>query len=437
MVKQKKQITLDASWDKNVVPAGQRRKRGLLIELTGKAKKSQSKKDQGINLALVIDRSGSMATRNMEAAKAAAIGVVNNLGENDVLSVVDFDTQISVLAKGLSMTASGKREAILKIAELHSRGGTAMAAGWFEGGRCAADVIDRTDFNTGHIVLLSDGHANQGMTDPRELMQHATELASRGITTSTVGIGNNYSPLQLDALAEGGQGRLHDAEGGHEIVEVIMGELAETRAMVATDIAMTVRWSGSARVELLSRYESDGGKSSLTVYLGQLISGVTRTVPLLFNVPGLTAGDVVDVEVVVEGRKPKSGKSFELAVLTTKLTALPPAESRAADRNSKIAERIARLWESTVGFEAMRLNEAGDYVGAQSVVSGVFDELVSFSADTDAQQEISSNLRVAERKVASQWDGRSKRESMTAAKKFSKGESDHRSDPRGKWSDHI
>ena len=222
MIKQKKEITLDASWDKNVVPAGRRRKRGLLIELTGKAKKSQSKKDQGINLALVIDRSGSMATRNMEAAKAAAIGVVNNLGENDVLSVVDFDTQISVLAKGLSMTASGKREAILKIAELHSRGGTAMAAGWFEGGRCAADVIDRTDFNTGHIVLLSDGHANQGMTDPRELMQHATELASRGITTSTVGIGDNYSPLQLDALAEGGQGRLHDAEGGHEIVEVIM-----------------------------------------------------------------------------------------------------------------------------------------------------------------------------------------------------------------------
>ena len=437
MGNKKSKMLLEATWDKSVVPAGRPRKRGLLIELIGHAKEAKQKNADGVNLALVIDRSGSMATRNMEAAKDAAIGVVKSLGEHDVLSIIDFDTQISVLVKGLKMTSSGKREAKSKIRTLHSRGGTALAAGWFEGAKCVADVIDRSEFNTGHIVLLSDGHANQGMTNPRELLQHAEEIASRGITTSTVGIGDGYSPLQLDALAEGWRGRLHDAEGGHEIVEVIMGELGEARAVVATNVAVTIRWSESTRGELLARYETDNRRSSMTVHVGQLISGVTRTLPLLFDVPGLPAGDVVDVEIVVEGRKPKSGKAIDAKVLTTRLTVLPQAESEMADRNREVAERIARLWESTVGFDAMRLNEAGDFIGAQNVVTGVFDDLVAYSAGTDAQQDISSSLRMAERKVSQQWDGRSKRESMIAAKKFSKGEQDHRSSPRGKWSDHI
>jgi len=430
-------MLLEAIWDKAVVPAGRPRKRGLLIELTGRTKQSKKKESQGVNLALVIDRSGSMGTHNMEAAKEAATGVVESLGENDVLSVVDFDTEISVLAKGLIMTASGKRKAKSKIRKLRARGGTALAAGWFEGAQCVAGVIDHSDFNTGHVVLLSDGHANSGMMDPRLLMEHATELASRGITTSTVGIGDNYSPLQLDALAEGGRGRLHDAEGGHEIVEVIMGELGEARDVAATDVAVTIRWPDSVNAELLSRYESDNRPSSITVYLGQLISGMSRAVPLYFDVPGLPVGEVVDVEIVVEGRKPKSGKAIEAIVLSTRLTALPPEQSRAVERDRYVAERIARIWESTVGFDAMRINETGDYLGAQNVVTGAFDELVAFSADTGAAHEVVHNLRVAERKVGRAWDGRSKRESMIAAKKFSKGERDHRSDPRGKWSDHI
>ena len=92
--------------------------------------------------------------------------------------------------------------------------------------------------------------------------------------------------------------------------------------------------------------------------------------------------------------------------------------------------RIARLWESTLGLDAMRLNERGDFAGATGLFRDTYDELGSFAAGMSVEGLIQHNLNVAECKVSRPWDGRSKRESMTSAKKFSKGERDYRSDPR-------
>lgn len=428
--------TLEATWDKDVVPAKRSRQRGLMIELTSAAAE-QAATRHGVNLALVIDRSGSMGTDNMEAAKAAAIGVVEHLGEKDVLSIVDFDDRVTTLVESAQMTPLTRAEAIAAINTLQARGCTAMAAGWFEGARCAADVIDGTDFDTGHVVLLSDGHANTGMTDPAELAKHAAELASRGVTTSTVGVGDHYSPLQLDALAEGGGGRLHDAEGGNEIVEVIMGELGEARAIVANNVAMTIRWPAPAGAELLAHFEASTQPTSMTVHLGQLLSGTTRSVPLMFDVPGLPKGQSIDVEIVVEGRAPKGAEPFETVWTRAQLTAVPSKESRAAKRNLQVAERIARLWQSTVGYDAMRLNEAGDFAAARMTIANVADSLGAFADGTEVAEEICVSLREAEEKVSREWHGRSKRESMIAARKQSRGERDHRSKRRGDWSDHL
>ena len=114
-----------------------------------------------------------------------------------------------------------------------------------------------------------------------------------------------------------------------------------------------------------------------------------------------------------------------------------PAEAAAVERNNRVAERIARLWESTLGLKSMRSNERGDYVDAVAMLRDEGDMLMSFCEGTAVERNVRRNLQAAEQKMASPWDGRSKRESMVAAKKFSKGERDHRSDPKGDWSDHL
>ena len=432
----KAKLKLKVRWDKNVVPANEPRKRGLLIELTGTADEKVVER-RAMNIALAIDRSGSMGNRNMEAAKEAAIGVVSSLTEMDVLSVVDFDTEVTTLVEGSAMTPKGKAMAINAIGSLSARGGTALGAGWYEAGVCASKVIDRTNIKTGHIVLLSDGEANSGIVDPREFWKHAAELADRGITSSTVGVGPHYSPLQLEALAEGGRGQMHDAEGGAEIVEVIMGELGETRSIVASGVELILRWPSVLRAELMANFDSTNEGNGMVIQLGHLVNGSPRTVPLLIDVPALPLGEVLEIEAIAEGRRLKNNKPLKSVKTTTGLKVVRPDESLGVARDIEVAERIARLWESTTVLDAMRLNERGDFAGAENLVCAVEDCLGSFSEGTSAEHSIKRNIQGAKARVSKQWDGRSKRASMSAARKFSRSEREHRSGSDKDWSDHL
>ena len=62
------------------------------------------------------------------------------------------------------------------------------------------------------LVLLSDGHANEGVTDHGQLEQFAAGAQRRGITSSTIGIGLGYDEDLLAAIARGGGGNASFAE---------------------------------------------------------------------------------------------------------------------------------------------------------------------------------------------------------------------------------
>jgi Ca-activated chloride channel homolog len=78
------------------------------------------------------------------------------------------------------------------------------------------------------LMLLSDGQANEGITDRSKLARHADELRARGIT-SAGGIGDGYDEERLGAMAVADGGRLHDTGKAREIGEVVLGELREGR----------------------------------------------------------------------------------------------------------------------------------------------------------------------------------------------------------------
>ena len=94
MIKENK-MNIEMRWDKLVVPAETCSERSLLIELTalGQAKEKKNKRPP-VNLALVIDRSGSMEGTYIEAAKIAAKGIADRLTTRDRLSLVSFDDEI-------------------------------------------------------------------------------------------------------------------------------------------------------------------------------------------------------------------------------------------------------------------------------------------------------------------------------------------------------
>ena len=105
-------------------------------------------------LALVIDRSGSMAGRPLEEAKGCAAYVMGKLRPTDVVSLVKFDNRVQRLWPATPLGDGVPQRAA--IAGIHAGGNTNPHGGWKEGADSLADVAGR---GLKRVILLSDGQA--------------------------------------------------------------------------------------------------------------------------------------------------------------------------------------------------------------------------------------------------------------------------------------
>jgi Ca-activated chloride channel family protein len=167
-----------------------------------------------------------MSGRRLRYAKTAATGVANALKEGDRLSIVSFSDEAAVHIAQLEMSDGNRVRAVDAIGRLQTSGSTNLSDGWFTGVEQVAAADREGSIN--RVVILSDGKANQGILDVDVLSRHAAELRNRGVTTSTVGIGDDYESVFLQAIATAGGGRergLDDQPPGSGI-----GDVARIRA---------------------------------------------------------------------------------------------------------------------------------------------------------------------------------------------------------------
>lgn len=431
------QLILKTKWDHDQLRAETPETRGLLIEVFAPADEITGFNSLPLNLALVVDASASMGRGRLEAAKTAAIGIAEALGPADRLSVVSFASDVAVHLDAVAQDDNGRRVAINEIGKLRTRGCTHLSGGWFRGSECVAQAMEAFRLLAGHVVVLSDGKANRGLTDPRELSQQSAALAARGVTTSAVGIGDGYSPLQLDALAEAGGGRLHDAADPDEIVEVVIGELHEARAIAARDVEVIVECSSGVGITALSHYAERRIGNQRRFSLGSIAEGARRSVALLLETPPLPVGDTVAVAVSLQWTDSETGASCRTERSEASLNAVPGYLFDTERRNQAVAERISLLWESSLGYRAMRCNEGGDFRGAEHLYADSHDLLRRFSAGLGIEKKLAARIGQARKRVSKQWDGRSKRDAIILAKKAMKSEPDLRLADKGDWFDHL
>ena len=162
-----------------------------------------------LNLALVLDRSGSMAGgRKMPFAREAATFAVKQLLPTDRVSVTVFDNEVETIVPG--GTAADKVGLVRQIEQIMPRGSTDLHGGWAEGGRQAEAGLVSGGVN--RVLLLSDGLANVGVVDPNTIAAEARGLAARGVGTTTMGVGEDYNEDLMEAMARAGDGRYYYIE---------------------------------------------------------------------------------------------------------------------------------------------------------------------------------------------------------------------------------
>lgn len=428
---------LSLRWSNDLTPAGQTAQRHLLIELKAPAKPETSQKRPPINLALVIDRSGSMHGEPMAAARRAATGIAESLTARDQLSLIIFDNEVEVLFSGLIMDRQGIQHASRLIERIHSRGTTDLSGGWFAGAQCAAEVMDEVKGAEGHVMVLSDGCANQGICEPAELQKHAAELAKRGIKTSAVGIGAHYSPLQLDALAEGGLGRLHDAETREDIIDVVMGELGELHAITARNTIVSIDYPPQLKLELFTRARLEKSDGKVSVPLGDIVANAVRPVALSVDVPVLDEGAELTFVVTVRYDGSEGSNSHQTIIKNTQLKVVTSEKAQSRRTNQEVARRVADLMEAALAYRAMQLNEQGDFQLAEAVYEDhcfAYSILTEDMTDASARQQ---RFQKAQKKVSRSWHGRSKRQAFSRSKKRMLLEQDLRSNDASDWHDHL
>ena len=149
-----------------------------------------------INVSFVMDRSGSMAgERKIELVREAVDKAIGMLREDDRFSVVIYDSEIDVLMESTPASAEAKRAARKQLERITARSVTDLGGGWLCG--CEQAAMHLNDAVPAKCLLLTDGLANQGITDRGELARHADELRRRGVLTSTFGVGGDFDEVVL------------------------------------------------------------------------------------------------------------------------------------------------------------------------------------------------------------------------------------------------
>ncbi len=397
-----------------------------------------------LNLALVIDRSGSMSGAPIEAARRAAAGVVERLGPKDSLSIVSFETAPHVHLDAATMDEAGRRRAQQVLGELVAEGTTNLSGGWLHGARCVAGRMRDGEATQNRVVLLSDGFANQGVTDAVELRKHAEELRLRSLFTTTVGIGDGYNPELLQTLAEYGGGRLHDAERAEEIIEVVLGELGEARATAADDLSLILAWPRSVSPELLGVYPSrttdlaPPGHDAIEVTLGTLTAGSRRlAVFRLGDLPAGPAGGSLSFIARLRWRRPGHADELTAGPVQTELTWASGKLNSAQTKDPDLALDAARAWQASVVQKLVSLNRDGRFDEATSLLGEEYRQLKRYCKDVPGTESLLVQLDATRRRIRHRWSDRTRKEMRLTTYKMLRSETDHRTSERGTWETYL
>lgn len=236
-----------------------------------------------LNLGLVLDRSGSMGERNkITFAREAAAFAVRELAAADRVSVTIFDDRVETIAPG--RPAGDKTRLLELINGIQPRGSTALHGGWAEGAAQVAGGLVPGGLN--RVLILSDGLANVGETRPDTIATDVHRKARDGVSTSTLGLGDEYNEDLLEAMARSGDGNYYYVESPAQLPGIFGAELRGLTATVGTDATLTVRPAAGVTVaDVLNDLDPAGdGRFRLP----NLVAGLPILVVVRLNVPAGT-----------------------------------------------------------------------------------------------------------------------------------------------------
>ena len=309
-----------------------------------------------LNLALVIDRSGSMSGPPLREAKRCAEWVVDRLGSQDRAAVVAYDHGVNVVVPSRDVRDRGDiRRA---IASIHEGGMTNLHGGWLAGADQIATACENGALS--RVILLSDGCANRGETDPQTITEQARALAAEGVTTSTYGLGNHFNELLMTAMAEAGGGSAYYGDSADDLFEPFEQEFDLLAATFGRRVTLRVAGLTGAEWQLVNDYPAAGPGLAGVWRLPDLAYEAEVWALLRLNMPASQETLVELLEVSAEYTD-LDGRRCELSAGRLSLPVVPADVWEDYAEDETVARRADELAAAALQSQARAAALAGDW----------------------------------------------------------------------------
>jgi Ca-activated chloride channel family protein len=367
----------------------------LVVRITPPALPVTVKPRPTLNLGFVIDRSGSMAAhRKIDYAIQAVCYAIEQLLPSDRLSVTIFDDQVQTLIP--NTPANNKASFIRLVKQVQPGGCTALHTGWVQGGIQVSQSLT-ADLN--RVILLSDGLANQGETNPDVIATDVNGLAKRGVSTSTLGLGDDYNEDLLEAMARSGDGNYYYVASAEQLPGIFEQELKGLAATLGSSVTLAI-------------------EPKVNGVVAKVLNDLQVDAQGQFQLPNLVYGSPIDVVVRLQVpalQQPTELCGFHLRWTDTEqqsqelwaslhLPGVTHTQLEALPLNQEVQQQVALMMAAQAKKEAVRLVDRGDFAAASQVLQQTKDQMLAFNLPMSAPEAAALedlDLDLKARKLAS------------------------------------
>ncbi len=350
--------------DRSVLPAGKGQTALVKVSL-GAAELNADDKRAPVNMAVVLDRSGSMAGDKLDNAKAAAVAALKRLGSQDIFSVVTYNHAIETLVP--AQRVANIEGIIRQINGVSADGDTALFGGVSQ---AAAEVRKHLGPNCiSRIVLLSDGLANVGPHSPEDLGRLGASLIKEGISVSSIGVGEDYNEDLMTQLARRSDGNTYFAATSKDLGRIFAAEFGDALNVVAKEIEIVISFPENVRPVKIVGQEGRVRKDHVELAYNQLYGGQEKYAIIEVELGETPAGVTQEIaKAKVSYLDAASDRSFVVASRVNATRSDQP-ELVQASRNQDVGNSWSLNVNAMAYDRAIELADKGDVQQAATVLN--------------------------------------------------------------------
>jgi len=353
-------LNLQLDPDRRLVPLGKDQEVVVKIDLESETGRRPNRLP--LNLAVVIDHSGSMAGAKIEKTKQAAMQLIDQLLPQDNLALVEFDDRVDVLFPSQHVL---DREALkAQVQRIEPGGSTALYAGVETGGKELLKIESRTD-RINRVILLSDGLANVGPSSTSDLKALGRSLSRQGISVSTIGVGDDYNEDLMAGLAEASDANYYYVKDAEKLPEIFAKELGGLQTVTARHVQVVITCAdGIEPLDLIGRPEKFVDRKA-AVEFNSFASGQNRYLFLRCRVKANGVDTQMDLASVKVTYRDEINGSQEASAEQTVRIGVTASDKEAANaiNQTVAAERELQL-NALAKDQALSDADAGNYRNA-------------------------------------------------------------------------